>query len=278
MTKKKAKRREDFKTEKELNVNENQTVEPKNPKEKDSEALKINFKNKKFLAAIPFVLAILIYACIWLFEPGEPVVDPWFAAVKLVDSSQKATDPTLKQNLLNEGGNELRHLVKIHPYHARVRFFLGYYYFVTQNWDSSLSELKEAARLDSGSTINSVWPNAHDLISKAAINKSVLSMNQGKLQEAKQLLLDAYPYYPQNPLLNKYIGNVYFNLGEYENAFRHFSVSLQGNQNDADVANMLGVLYKMKGDMNNAKAYFQRALQINPNHQGAKTNLSGINQ
>ncbi len=278
MSKKRAKRREDFKTDKELNVNENQTVEPKNSKEKNSESFQISFKNKKFLAAIPFGLAFIIYACIWLFEPGEPVSDPWFAAVKLVDSSQKVTDPTLKQKLLNDGGYELRHLVKIHPYHARVRFFLGYYYFVTQNWDSSLSELKEAARLDSGSTINSVWPNAHDLITKVAINKSVFAMNSGNLIEAKLLLLDAYPYYPSNPLLNKYIGNVYYNLGEYENAFRHFSVSFQGNQNDADVVNMLGVLYKMKGDMNNATAHFQRALQINPEHPGAKVNLSSINQ
>jgi len=277
MAKKKAKRREDIKSDKDLNINEKVTESVEISGKVDAEKFQFNFRNKKFFASIPFGIAIIIYISIWIFEPGEPVVDPWFAAVKLVDSSQKITDPVIKNKLLNEGGNDLRHLVKIHPYHARVRFFLGYYYFVTQNWDSSMTELKEAAHLDSGSTINSIWPNAHDLITKVAINKSVPVMNQGNLQKAKEILLDAYPYYPSNPLLNKYIGNIYFNLGEYDNAFRHFSTSMQGDPNDADVVNIIGVLYKMKGDMNNAKAHFQRALQINPNHPQAKVNIVGLN-
>jgi tetratricopeptide (TPR) repeat protein len=252
---------------------ENVETQQENHKEK----FEINFKNKKFIASMPFVIALLIYISIWVFEPGEPVLDPWNAAIRLVDSSQKVNDINLKKDLLNKGGNELRYLALKHPYHARVRFYLGYYFFITQNWDSSMIELKEAARLDSGSTINSIWPNAHDLITKVAINKSIIYLNNGKLQEAKNTLLDAYQYYPSNPLLNKYLGNLYFNLGDYDGAFRYLSISVQGEPNDADVINMLGVLYKMKGDLNNAKAYFQKALQINPNHPQAKVNLGNIN-
>ncbi|MFC2130425.1 tetratricopeptide repeat protein [Bacteroidota bacterium] len=257
-------------TDADVKSEENKSVKSK------KEKLEFTWKNSKFRAAIPFALAFLVYALIWIVKPGEPVVDPWFKAIKLVDSSKRVDDPVQRTKLMNEGGNELRRLVELHPYHARVRFFLGYYYFVKQDWDSSLFELKEAARLDSGSTINSIWPNAHELIIKAAINKSLLFRNTGNLQRAKDILLDASPYHPNNPMLNKHIGSVYFDMKEYDNAQRHFMISFNGNPKDADIANLIGVIYKMRGDVNNASAYFRRALQLNPNHAGAKVNLESL--
>jgi tetratricopeptide (TPR) repeat protein len=235
-----------------------------------------NFRNRMFRASIPFVIAFIFYALIWIIPPGPPVEDPWYKAVKLVDSSKKLNNPKMKNKLLKSAGNELKHLVDIHPYHAKVHFFLGYYYFVKQNWDSALVELEEAARIDSGSTINSIWPNAHDLITKAAINKSMNLMNQGKVNRAREILLDAYKYGKYDPLLNKFIGNFYLNTKEYDNALQHLMISMNRNPKDPDTANLIGVVYKMKGDINNALAYFRHALQLNPDHNGAKNNLASI--
>lgn len=235
-------------------------------------------KSNRFFISIPFIIAIIIWLLIWIVPKGAPVVDPWYKAVQLVDSAaNKTQDPKIKQILFNEGGNQLKELVKKHPYHARVHFFLGFYYFTTQNWDSALVELKEAAKIDSGSILNSVWPDAYDLIAKTCINKSVLYTQTGQLIEAKKILLEGYKYAPNQPLLNRFLGNVYYNLKDYENAFRHLMISFSGNPNDDITANLLGILYNMKGDINNAKTYFNRALQINPNNQAAKTNLINLN-
>lgn len=233
-------------------------------------------KNAKLIAAIPFGIAIIIYALIWIIKPGEPVVDPWFAAVKLVDSSNRVQDPAIKAKLMNEGGNELRRLVKLHPYHARVHYYLGYYFFLKQDWDSSMIELKEASRIDSGSTINSIWPNAHDLIVKTSVNQSLIYRNAGNPAKAKEILLEAYPYYPNHPLLNKHLGSVCYDTQDFEGALRYFTVSLNGEPKDYDVSNMIGVLFKMKGDLNNAAAYFNKTLQLNPNHAGARMNLESL--
>jgi hypothetical protein len=143
----------------------------------------------KFKVSIPFILALVLYSLIWIVPAAPPVIDPWYAAVQLVDSSKKVNDPLLKEKLLTQGGNELRELVRLYPYHARVRFFLGYYYFSVDKWDSSLIEFKEAARMDSGATINPVWPDAHKLLIKAALNKCNVLLQQKKLTECKTILL-----------------------------------------------------------------------------------------
>lgn len=253
---------------------------PKNKinKETNSTDNKNFNKSNIFFISIPFAIALIIWLFIWIVPKGSPVIDPWYKAIQLVDSAANRTqNPKIKQKLFDESGQQLRDLVKKHPYHARVHFFLGYYYFVTQNWDSALIELKEAARIDSGSILNSVWPDAHDLIAKTCINKSVFYTQSGQFNDAKAILLEGYKYAPKQALINRFLGNIYYNLKDYENAMKHLMISFSVNPNDDITANLLGILYNMKGDFNNARAYFNKALQINPNNQSAKVNLNNLN-
>lgn len=242
----------------------------------DERAVGTKVTTKVVIASLPFVITAIVWILIWIIPKGPVVVDPWYQAVKLVDSSNKVSEANLKIKLREEGGDMLKDLIKKYPFHARVQFFLGYYYFVCQKWDSALVPLKEAARIDSGASINAVWPDAHDLIAKAALNKALVMINNQQFAQAKDVLLDAYPYYPNNPFLNKFLGSVYFNLKEDENALRYSLVSFNGNPKDSEVANLIGVLYKTKGDMMNATSYFKRALELNPNNVMAKNNLNSL--
>ncbi len=247
----------------------------RDPKKKE-EKFEFSFRNKKFRAALPFIVAALVYWWIWIVPTGEKVKDPWYAAVHLVDSARKTNNPKLKTELLNKGGNELKRLVAEHPYHARIHFFLGYYYFAKKNWDSALVKLKKAAKMDSGATINPVWHQANELIVKAAVNKSLALRNQNKPQEALNVLLNASKYGQNNPVLNKFIGDAYFRKGEYDLALKYFLHSYKFNQKDADLCNMIGVLYKYRNDLNRAASFFKTALRLNTNHKAAKQNLSSL--
>jgi tetratricopeptide (TPR) repeat protein len=229
------------------------------------------------ISSIPFIISAILWILLWIIPNGPAVVDPWYKAVKLVDSASKIQDNKIRYGILEEGGNQLRDLTLKHPYHARVHFFLGYYYFVSQKWDSALTSLKESARIDSGATINAVWPDAHDLIAKSALNKALVFIQQNQFKQAKEILLDAYDYYPKHPILNKFLGSVNFNLGEYELALRYSMISFSGNPKDSEVANLIGTLYKMKNDLVNASAYYRKAVELDPNNQTVLHNLNSLN-
>lgn len=259
-------------------IKSNKNTSKENPIKSNSDGKNIKFefkiKNPKFRAFIPFAIAALFFASIWIFKPAGPVIDPWYAAVKLVDSSNKVQNPQIKKNILDEGGRQLKELVKEYPFHGRIHFFLGYYYFTKRQWDSALTELKISAKMDSGATINAFWPQAHDLIIKSSINMSIVSANQNKIQESEQYLLSAIPYNPNDPLLNKFLGSFYLNHSQIDKALIYYLKSLNANPKDAQVSNNIGLIYMQRKQIETAIPYFKRALSLNPNLAVAKDNLN----
>jgi Flp pilus assembly protein TadD len=242
-----------------------------NANKPSAEKFEFNLKNKKLLAAIPFLVAVIIYAFIWT-KPDVVVQDPWYEAIMMVDSSQRVQSPELKKELMDKGGNMLRQLVIQHPYHARVHFFLGYYYMLSGNMDSTIIQQREAFRIDSGSTINSVWPDASNILANAVLNKASLMLNKNDLSSAKSLILENLHYASNNPNINKTLGNIYLGMNRSDSALYYYNISVSV-QPDADVLNNMGVVYLSMSDFKNAIPFLQKALELKPDNKNARMNL-----
>ncbi len=63
---------------------------------------------------------------------------------------------------------------------------------------------------------------------------------------------------------------------EYAKAIPVLEKALMENVRDADANNLLGYSYRKTGNTQSALAYYQRALQINPNHKGANEYLGQL--
>lgn len=61
------------------------------------------------------------------------------------------------------------------------------------------------------------------------------------------------------------IGIIYYQMGDYPNAKTYFNKELDQNPNDYPIHVLLGSIYYRAGDYNASKTHFEKALEINPN-------------
>ena len=200
-----------------------------------------NFRNPKFRSSLLFLIFVIFFLLVWK-EPEVKSVDPWYEGYFLVDSSVKVTDPMIKKELLEKGGNKLRELVKEYPYHSKVHLLLGIYYEFAGKWDSAITEHKESMRLGAGGTINPIE------------------------QDAKRQLLICY--------LNK--SNQQIQLAQYTEARKTLEDAIANNLNHPDVDNQIGIIFHRQAMLDSAEYYYNKVLSVNPQHQSASANLGSI--
>lgn len=242
--------------------------------------LKFSFSDPRFRAVLLLIAAIVIYLLVWTPE-GPEVVDPWFKAARLVDSSRKVDDPQLKSQLLQEGGNSLRNLAEKHPYHAKVHFLLGFYYLTAHKWDSAISEHQKAIKIDSGATINAVAPDAIRQLCLATINKTKPYMQKREFSKALDTLNKyAYYYKPYSAELCTHYGIIYHNMGILDSAISHYNFALRINSNHKPARNNIAIAlftkgnnFLKKGKADKAISYYQNALKATPNNPDIYSNL-----
>jgi len=63
---------------------------------------------------------------------------------------------------------------------------------------------------------------------------------------------------------------------DYAKAIPLLQKALMDDSKDADANNLLGYSYRKTGNAQSAMAYYQRALQLNPNHKGANEYLGQL--
>ena len=76
----------------------------------------------------------------------------------------------------------------------------------------------------------------------------------------------------------------YYNIGyihllmtrEYDSSIFYFERATQLDPMYYQAYNNMGFAYEKKGDLNNARKFYQKAVEINPNFQLAKDNLNAI--
>ncbi len=250
-------------------------------------------KKRKRIAQTALGVTVLLFVLIWIEPPMHDFQDPWYTAIRLVDSSRKVQDPTLKEKLLEEGGSMLKSLSAKHPYHARVHYFLGVYYSMKQDWDNAIAEHTKAVEIGSGGLVNNVefdaqrdligalFSKANSLLDKKLIDSSIKYYNSA-LDQSKKLrmtkkLADLMPHLINN-LSVAYMqkGNELNRNGNLDSALACYEQSVSVNPRRADALNNIGTIYSKKGNRQKALEYFNKALQVEPENQSARNNLNAL--
>lgn len=259
------------------------TVQPSSPEE----------VKKRNMAYIGFGIVVLIFIFIWI-EPGmKGFEDPWYTAIKMVDSSRKVTDESQKIRLLEEGGSQLKKLAALHPYHARVHHYLGIYYTYKQDWDSAITEQTKAIELGSGGLVNNVEYDAHRelifaIFSKAnafaekkqldsAIeyyNKAIMESGRLRLSKKTEELMGHVNYNLSIAYMQK--GNTFLEMKNLDSALVYFEKSVAINPRMADAFNNIGTIYSKMNNQEKALEYFNKALAVDPENKNALNNMNAI--
>jgi tetratricopeptide (TPR) repeat protein len=110
-------------------------------------------------------------------------------------------------------------------------------------------------------------------------NLAVFLEAAGDLSAAESALTRALGEQPALPQISKNLGDIYYRLGRYDDAWEayHRAVRLQPDLGD-DLFFKLGNLAVKRGDRIAAAEHWNRALELNPRHQLARANLQTISQ
>lgn len=248
---------------------------------------------KRNIAFMGFGIVVLIFIFIWI-EPGmKGFEDPWYTAIKIVDSSRKVTDVSQKARLLEEGGSQLKKLAALHPYHARVHHYLGIYYTYRQDWDSAITEQAKAIELGSGGLVNNVEYDAHRELIFAIFSKanafaekkqldSAIEYYNKAVKESGRLRLSSKTAelmgHVNNNLSIAYMqkGNTFLEIKNLDSALVYFEKSVAINPRMADAMNNIGTIYSKMNNQEKALEYFTKALAIDPENKNALNNMNAL--
>ncbi|GEM_PF-335946 len=116
-------------------------------------------------------------------------------------------------------------------------------------------------------------PNAVQII----LHLVKLWSQQGQLDEAIAVLKNAIEHQPQ-PDLYWWLGNIYYQVGDLDQAIVHYQQVLIMQFEHADAHHNLGVLLQQKGQLNIAKTHLEQSVQMRPNFAEAHHSLGNLLQ
>lgn len=136
---------------------------------------------------------------------------------------------------------------------------------------------------------NGVWKiyrgreNSKEIIAETATKLAWMYI-EGKgvtknLNQAATTLNDALKYSNDNADVYYALGRTYTELNRYDEAVdatNKYLSKAKDNESKSNGYNLLGVISMNRNQMDNAKISFNKALELNPNNQYAKTNLQQI--
>jgi tetratricopeptide (TPR) repeat protein len=117
------------------------------------------------------------------------------------------------------------------------------------------------------------WPGDAVLLN----NHAVFLEASGDLTAAESALLVALAEAPALPQISKNLGDIYYRLGRFDEAWDAFqrAVRLDPDLGD-DLHFKLGNLALKRGDPDAARGHWGRAVELNPRHQLARANLQTL--
>jgi tetratricopeptide (TPR) repeat protein len=245
------------------NKNEKVIVEKK-PVTKTRSTLHISYRH-----FLPLCFALFVFIVIWFNPFNVKLKDPWYEGAVLLDSARKEIDTNQRKVLLGEAGKILTEQVQKHPYHARVHYLYGFYWYDRQNWDSAIFHQKEAIRLGAGGTVNQVEYKAQEMLNLALGNKVTALLDAGKLNEAAGVLEYAKTPEMSNPAIDKYRGIMYSRQGNADSALSCLLRYKMANPNDANNLANIAISYNQKNMRDSALVYVNQALKLDPANANA---------
>ena len=117
----------------------------------------------------------------------------------------------------------------------------------------------------------------HPSVQRVRNNLAVLLEVAGDTEQAEELLRAAFADDPSLPHLSKNLGDLYYRSGRHDDAYEAYerAVKLAPQLGD-DVYFKLGNIAYKRLDREAAATAWQKALELNPNHELARTNLETV--
>jgi predicted O-linked N-acetylglucosamine transferase (SPINDLY family) len=106
----------------------------------------------------------------------------------------------------------------------------------------------------------------------------LIAAQSNQLDFASQLITKAISVNSNNSAAHCNLGNVFLNLGFYEQAIESYSTALKLKSNYEEALYSRGLAYQRLSQLDQAEADYTSALNINPKHIGTLTNLGNVLQ
>ncbi len=119
-----------------------------------------------------------------------------------------------------------------------------------------------------------LYPNRDD----AHQALGAVHLQLGEHEFASQSLLEAKKLNPHNGNTLLLLARTLLATGETGDAVVHYQQAIRFGKDDADTHNELGEALLRGGDVNAATAQFLAALRLDPDHNGARTNLDSVRE
>ena len=139
---------------------------------------------------------------------------------------------------------------------------LGDAYADQDRWEDAVNAYETSLRLD---------PNNHNAMNNYAY---FMSIRGEKLEYAKELALKAIRMEPENSAYLDTIGWIFYLEENYDEALRYIRASVEKGDASAEVFEHLGDVYDKLGETNNARKWWQRALDEDPGRDYLKEKLN----
>lgn len=107
-------------------------------------------------------------------------------------------------------------------------------------------------------------------------NLGGLWVDQGKLEEAREVLKESLRIKEKNPFAHNNLGLVLLQNNEMDEARKHLETSRSQRPDYAEVHNNLGVLFWRQDDFENAIKSFEKAVELAPRYPDANRNLAEL--
>ena len=182
--------------------------------------------------------------------------------------------------------------IELEPEKDNHYYWLGNTYYKICDYEEAIKYLSKAIEINQNSSINYKW-----------LGMAYYTIE--KYKEASENLLKSSLLLDSDFETWRFLGNSYLLLKDYYNAFHSFEKGIDFNKgieinsnndyilkvlgidindssaivviNDSSIFNNYGVVLANLNRIEEAKKYFEKALEINPNNEKAKDNLNNLN-
>lgn len=103
----------------------------------------------------------------------------------------------------------------------------------------------------------------------ALTNLSMAYLNEGRYEQARQVLRQARAVEPRNPKVLVNLGNLELKLQQYDQAKMYFQEALKVDPRDRAVLTNLAYLAQVSGNIAEMGSYYRRLLDVSPNNVDA---------
>ena len=113
---------------------------------------------------------------------------------------------------------------------------------------------------------------------QALLNSGSIKFYSKQYKDSETFFKRGIEIEPENSLLHYNLGNVYAEINDFEKAHREYRLAFENGMNNAQICNAMGVLYSDHGKFADAKAFFIRALSLDPENAECYSNYGTLCQ